>query len=211
MKQQRPILLTLLLSAICLTSPAQGRIEAPKLLKTSFGVKAGVNLSTISNGEASIDFTPSMKADFHLGALANLHFGSRDEGSPAGTGWFGLQPELLYSRQGFAVDGEAIGFDYLTLPVMAKLYVTKTFSIEAGPYFSYLLNVSPATTIIAGAQIPLDELKNKAGAGIGIGAEYETRMGLTLSARYNLGLNDMADFLMWKSNTVSLSAGWLFY
>jgi hypothetical protein len=208
MKQKRLIILTLLLSAMYLASYAQGRLEEP--LKLSFGVKAGVNMSSISNGEASIHFTPAMKADFHLGVLANLHFGSRDEGSPVGTGWFGLQPELLYSRQGFAVDGEAIGFDYLTLPVMAKLYVTKDLNIEAGPYFNYLLNTSPSTTVIDDAQISLADLKSKVGIGVGIGAEYETRLGLTVGARYNLGLTDMADNLKWKSNAIAISVGWLF-
>ncbi|MDR1556844.1 MAG: PorT family protein [Tannerellaceae bacterium] len=209
MKQKRLIMLTLLMSAMCLASYAQG--EAPKQLKSSFGVKAGMNLSTISNGDASIHFSPAMKADFHMGLLANLHFGYRDEGAPVGTGWFGLQPELLYSRQGFAVDGEAIGFDYLTLPVMAKLYVTRNINIEAGPYLSYLLSTSPATTVIDDAEIPLSNLKSKTGIGVGIGAEYETRQGLTVGVRYNLGLSDMANNLQWKSNTLAVSVGWLFF
>lgn len=210
MKQKRLIIPALLLSVFCLASYAQGRIESEKTVKTSFGLKAGLNLSNISNGQDNIHFTPAMKADFHVGAVANLHFGVRDEGSPAGTGWFGLQPELIYSRQGFAVDGEAIGFDYLTLPVMLKLYVMKNLNIEAGPYFSYLFNTSPATTVIDGAQISIDGLKSKAGAGAGIGLEYETRTGLTVGLRYNLGLTDMAENLKWKSNAISLSVGWLF-
>lgn len=210
MKQKRLILLTLLLSGVCMASSAQGRIETAKTLRSSFGLKAGLSLSNISNGEASIHFSPAMKADFHLGVVANLHFGYRDEGAPVGTGWFGVQPELIYSRQGFAVDGEAVGFDFLTLPLMAKLYVTKSLSIEAGPSFSYLLGVSPETTVIDDAQITLGGLKSKAGVGAGVGLEYENRMGLILGARYNLGLTDMANNLKWKNNAVFVSAGWLF-
>ncbi|MDR1938377.1 MAG: PorT family protein [Tannerellaceae bacterium] len=210
MKKNRLILSTLLMSVICLASYAQGRPFVPKLMETKFGVKAGANLSTISNGLENIDFSPAMKAGFHLGVVANLHFGYRDEGAPAGTGWFGLQPELLYSRQGFAVGGEAISFDYLSLPIMAKLYVTENFNIEAGPYFAYLLGVSPNSTVIEGAQINLSVVKGGFDMGVGFGLGYEMKMGLTLGARYALGLSGMDTNLPWKNNVLSISAGWLF-
>jgi len=45
-----------------------------KLLKTSFGVKAGLNLSNISNGMTDIKFSPEMKPDFHAGIFLNLRF-----------------------------------------------------------------------------------------------------------------------------------------
>ncbi|MDR1257811.1 MAG: PorT family protein [Tannerellaceae bacterium] len=209
MKQKRLIILTLLMSAICLASYAQGRRVAPKIAKSAFGIKAGLNVSSISNG-SDINFSPGMKADFMLGVVANFHFGQRDEGSPAGTGWFGLQPELLYSRQGFAFDGEAISFDYIALPVMAKLYVTKEFNIEAGPRFAYMLGASPATAMIEGTEIPISEMEGGIDIGASIGAEYEMQMGLTLGARYTIGLTDMANNVKWKNNVISLSIGWLF-
>ncbi|MDR1357299.1 MAG: PorT family protein [Tannerellaceae bacterium] len=210
MKQQRLIILTLLISSVCLASYAQGRRVAPEIVKTTFGVKAGLNLASISNGETDINFSPGMKAGVMIGAVANLHFGSRDEGSPVGTGWFGLQPELTYSRQGFAVDGAAVNFDYIALPVMAKLYVTKELNIEAGPRFAYLLGTSPETTVIQGAQIAISDLNGGFDVGIAIGAEYETQLGLTIGARYTYGFSNMADNLMWKNSVISISAGWMF-
>jgi hypothetical protein len=210
MKQKRLIILTLLMTAICISSYSQGKRVAPKIAKTTFGVKAGLNLSSISNGESDMNFSPGMKADFMLGAMANFHFGSRDEGSPVGTGLFGLQPELLYSRQGFAVNGEAVSFDYIALPVMAKLYVTKDFNIEAGPRFAYLFGTSPETTVVDGTQIALSEIEGGIDVGLAFGAEYETQWGLTIGARYTLGLSNMANNLMWKNSVISLSAGWFF-
>jgi hypothetical protein len=196
------------MSILCCASYAQG--AQPAVLKTSFGVKAGANLANISVGQDSPDFSPGMKADFHLGLVANLHFGYRDEGAPVGTGWFGLQPELLYSRQGFAYDDEAITFDYITLPVMARLYATQDLYIEAGPYFGYLLQLSSNTAVIEGAQIDLSSLAGGIDFGAGIGAGYESRMGLTAGVRYQLGLSDMAGNLAWKNNVISVSLGWLF-
>jgi hypothetical protein len=202
--------MTSLMSILCLASYAQGKPSAPPIVKTTFGVKAGVNLSNIINGQENLDFSPGMKADFHLGVVANLHFGYRDEGSPVGTGRFGLQPELLYSRQGFAVDDEAITFDYITLPVMARLYATKDIYVEAGPYFGYLLQLSANSTVIEGAQIDLSSLKGGIDFGAGVGAGYESRLGLIAGIRYQLGLSDMAGNLKWKNNVVALSLGWLF-
>jgi len=212
MNKKRLLILTFCLSVLTMALYAQGAGSGlkPKLFVTKFGLKAGANLATISNGTTNISFSPDMKVDFHAGAVVNLHFGYKNEGSPVGTGMFGMQPELLYSRQGFMVEGEAYSLDYITLPVMLKLYVVDGFNIEAGPYISYLLGVSPNTTVIDGAQIAFSDLKGGLDAGVGFGAGYEMKTGLTVGARYMLGLSDMANNLAWKNNVITLSLGWLF-
>lgn len=210
MKRNRLIILTLLLSVMTIFSYGQGKAVKPKVLKTSFGLKAGVNLSNISTGQSNLDFSASMNTGFHVGVVANLHFGYRNEGSPVGTGLFGLQPELLYSMQGFSVDDERINFSYLTLPIMAKLYIAKGFNIEAGPYFSYLISASPGSTVIDGAQIDISGLEGGLDIGAGLGLGYETKSGLTIGARYNIGFSEMAKNLQWKNNVIAISVGWLF-
>lgn len=202
------ILITFLLSIMSIV--AYGQVGKGKVLKSELGLKAGVNMSNISNGQSNLDFSPGMNTGFHFGAVANFHFGYRNEGSPVGTGVFGLQPELMFSMQGFSVNGDRVNFSYLTLPVMAKIYITKSVSIEAGPYFSYLLNAAPSTTVIDRAQIDLDGLAGGLDAGAGIGLGYETEFGLTLGARYNMGLSEMANNLRWKNNVMSVSIGYLF-
>jgi len=210
MSKKRFLILTICLSVLTLSLYAQGKAVESKSFTLKFGLKAGVNLANISNGTADIDFSPKMKTDFHAGVVANFHFGYRNEGSPAGTGIFGLQPELLYSRQGFTFDGNAYNFDYLALPVMLKFYVTRDVNIEAGPFFSYLLGVSPNTSVIDGAQIALSDLKGGLDAGFGVGAGFEMKSGLTVGVRYLLGLSNMAENLAWKNNAIALSVGWLF-
>ncbi|MCL1933775.1 MAG: PorT family protein [Candidatus Azobacteroides sp.] len=210
MNKKRFLILAICLSVLTLSLYAQGKTSESKSFTFKFGLKAGLNLATISNGAEGIDFSPSMKADFHAGVVGNFHFGHRNEGSPAGTGIFALQPELLYSRQGFSFDGNSYNFDYLSLPIMLKFYVTKDVNIEAGPFFSYLLGVSPDASVINGAQILLSDLKNGFDVGLGIGAGFEMKSGLTFGARYSLGLSNMADNLAWKNSVIALSVGWMF-
>jgi len=157
-----------------------------------------------------ISVSPQMKTDFQAGAVLNLHWGFRNELSGLGTGKFGLQPEILYSRQGFAANGTTINLDYITVPILAKYYATKEVSIEAGPYFSYLLSASPVNTVIDGAQIPISDLKGGKDVGLAIGLGYEFSKGLNMSARYNLGMSDVSNNLKWKNNVIAISVGWLF-
>lgn len=210
MKSNRLMILTALFSLFCLASFGQGPGKKEKVLKTKFGLKAGVNLANIKNGQTSLNFSPGMKTDFQAGAMLNMHFGKRIEGSPVGTGKFGIQPELLYSRQGFTVNGESINLDFVTLPVMAKYYMTEKFNIGVGPYVGYLLSSAPNSSVIDGAQINLSDLKGSIDVGMGAGIGYETTFGLSVEARYNLGMSDMAKNLKWQNNVIAFSLGWLF-
>jgi len=210
MNTKKILLLSLCFSVLTLSLYAQGKGYSSQSFTFKFGVKAGVNFANISTSSSDISFSSGMKTDFHAGVVGNLHFGYRNEGSPAGTGIFGLQPELLYSRQGFTLGGEAYNFDYLTLPVMLKFYVANDVNIEAGPYFSYLLGVSPNSTVINGAQIALSSLKGGMDAGLAIGAGLELKSGLTFGARYMLGLSNMSNDLAWKNSVIAVSIGWLF-
>lgn len=216
MKKNRFIILPALFWLLGIASYGQGIIPSEPIFKTSFGLKAGANLATINNGQETINFSPSMKTDFQIGAVANLHFGKHckngsTEGSPVGTGWFALQPELLYSRQGFKVNSETVNFDYISLPIMAKLYVAKGYNFEVGPYFSYMLSASPTSTVIDGARIAISDLKGGKDAGIAVGIGYESKSGgLTVGARYNYGMSDLTNNLKWKNNVIAISVGWLF-
>ena len=208
MNKKRFFILTICLFALTLSSYAQGKVSTQSYT-LKFGVKAGVNFANISNG-SDINFSPGMKTDFHAGAAANFHFGRRNEGSPAGTGMFGLQPEILYSRQGFIFNEEAYNFNYFMIPVMFKLYFVEGINIEAGPYFNYLFGISPNSTVINGAQISLSNLKGGMDVGLGIGAGYEMKSGLSIGARYSIGLSDMSNNLAWKNNVIALSVAWFF-
>lgn len=173
-----------------------------------FGLKAGVNLSTMSNG---MDFDPEFKmgAGFRIGGVANLRWGQRTENSLPGTGWFGLQPEVMYSMQQVGTAGESLKLNVIQVPVMVKIYPTTQLSLEVGPEFSYIISTSPDEMNFDGAQIKTGEIKGLT-MGIGAGLSYDFDMGLTVGARYSYGFNKMAKNLDWKASNIQVTVGWLF-
>jgi hypothetical protein len=175
-------------------------------IKIGIGAKVGLNLATISSSITNIRFSPEMKPDFHVGIFLNLNFGYRDQ-KP---GLFGLQPEVLYSRQGFAVDGEKVNFDYITVPLMVKINVYEGFSAELGPWISYLLSVSPTAITLDRNNVRLSDLEGGKDVGVAVGIGYESDFGLVVGARYRHGLSDMANNLAWTNKVIAISLGWKF-
>lgn len=173
-----------------------------------FGVKAGVNLSNMSNG---MDFDPDFKmgAGFRVGGFVNLRWGQRTENSLPGTGWFGLQPEVMYSMQQVGTADESLKLNIIQIPIMVKVYPTTQLSLEVGPEFSYIISTSPDEMNFDGAQIKTGEIKGLA-MGIGAGLSYDFDMGLTVGARYSYGFNKMAKNLDWKASNIQVTVGRLF-
>lgn len=178
-------------------------------LAIKYGVKAGVNLSTMSN---DMEFDPGfgMGTGFRIGAMANFHWGQRTANSLPGTGWFGLQPELMYSYQAVKTDGGDIKMNYIQVPVMVKIYPLSSLSVEIGPEFNYLISTSPKEITVDGATVHVGDCSGF-NMGVGAGLAYEFEMGLTVGARYSMGFTDMAKNLKWKNNgNVQVTVGWLF-
>ena len=207
MKKNRLIIITVFLMLFTIISYGQPVVNP---VKTSFGVKGGVNLSTINNEQANIAFSPELNAGFNAGAFLNIHFGFRNQGSAAGTGLFGIQPELLFSQQGFSVEGQSVSFNYVSIPILAKLYATKGLSLEVGPDFNYMISASPNSATLGGAEINIEKLKGSKDVGLTFGASYETKLGLLVDVRYNYGFSGLASNLAWKNQVIAVSIGWMF-
>lgn len=112
--------------------------------ETHFGVKGGMNLSTIS-GNVGEEIKPRLA--YHFGGFAAIPLSDS----------FSLNPELLYSSIGhtFNFATEAfIGADpssnfsfktaeranYLALPINFRYSFTKKFGLDFGPQIGFLLN-----------------------------------------------------------------------
>lgn len=178
-------------------------------LSIKYGVKAGVNLSNMSN-DMTFDPGFSMGTGFQVGALVNLHWGQRTESSLPGTGLWGLQPEILFSNQVIKSDGGDVKLNYIKVPVMLKVYPLSRLSVEVGPEFSYLISASPESLNVDGATVKVEDCKGF-NLGAGIGAAYEFNFGLMVGARYSMGFSDLGKNLKWKNNSnIQISASWLF-
>lgn len=162
-----------------------------------FGAKAGLNFAFIT-GDNTEDLKPN--TDFHFGIMAEWKISDK----------FALQPEIVYSGQGSGLNIESegrISLNYLNVPIMGKYYVTKRFSLEAGPQFGVLLSTK-------GGSVNYKDFLKSTDYGVNFGVGYKLDNGLNFSARYNLGLsniNNVDGFTDKNRNGVfQLSVGYFF-
>ena len=178
-------------------------------LAIKYGLKAGVNLSNISN-DMTFDPAFSMGTGFQVGAIVNFHWGQRTASSLPGTGLWGLQPELLFSNHVIKSDGGDVKLNYVKISVMLKIYPLSALSIEVGPEFSYLVSSSPESMTVDGATVKVGDCKGF-DFGLGVGAAYEFNFGFMVGARYSMGFADLGKNLKWKNNSnIQIAVGWLF-
>jgi hypothetical protein len=110
---------------------------------------------------------------------------------------FAVQLEANYSSQGtgiVTVDGEESGsfqLEYLTIPVLAKLYGTPRLSVYAGPQLGILLKAKSLASNSDDADIK--ELLKSTDFYSVFGAEYRFANGIFISGRYHFGLNNLID------------------
>lgn len=173
-----------------------------------YGVKAGLNMTSMSNDMA---FDPGfgMGVGFRVGGFLNMRWGYRTENSSKGTGLWGFQPELMYSNQAVKTDAGDVKMNYIAVPLLLKVYPTTALSIEVGPELSYLISTSPSTMAVDGAEIKVGDCKGM-NVGLAAGLAYDFEMGLTVGVRYTYGFTDMAKNLKWKNSNIQITVGWMF-
>jgi hypothetical protein len=181
---------------------------AAKAQEIKYGVKAGLNLSTLTG---DIPDEAKLRPGFHAGVVAEFKL----------TEQFSIQPELLYSQQGMKYDVTEDGVDvkstwkvdYLTLPIAAKYYIIEGLSIEAGPQIAYRVGAKIKMTA-DGYNDENYDIKDETKAiefGIIGGVAYDLPMGVFFQARYNAGIskvNDDDDNV--KNGVLQLSVGYKF-
>ena len=162
-----------------------------------FGIKAGVNFAN-QTGDASfegIELDKEGITSYHAGLVAEIKLLDR----------FAVQPELLYSTQGAtyknAVEEFKNELGYLSIPVMAKFYLTDSFSLEVGPQASFLLSEKNDFDVENG-----ETFEFAVNAGLG----FKITENIFIQGRYSLGLTEASKDADVKNSTVQLSAGFLF-
>ena len=142
----------------------------------TFGLKAGMNISNISNLDDA-----KAKIGFNAGAFMNAPLAAN----------FSIQPEILYNSKGAkASDGIDItlNLDYISIPVMFQYHATPQFYLEAGPELSFLVSAKAKG---GGATVDLKDDVNGFDVGIGLGAGYYFTPNLAGTARYVAGVSDI--------------------
>jgi hypothetical protein len=105
---------------------------------------------------------------------------------------FALQLEANYSPQGAGVindDATTAGsyqLNYITVPLLAKLYATPKLSFYAGPQVGLLISAKTKSSGQEDTDVK-DQLTSTDFAAV-FGGEYRFANGVFISTRYNLGL-----------------------
>ena len=158
------------------------------------GVKGGVNSTKITGDDIN---DVKSRTSFNVGLLAEIPITQR----------LSLQPEVMYSGQGFDVEeidqdnmfdtDENIEYqlDYIQVPLLLKAYLVKGLSIEAGPQFGFKiheeLDFQPNND---GGDIEINEDDSYVkdfDTGLVLGAGYKFDNGFFVNGRYNMGLTNI--------------------
>lgn len=146
-----------------------------------FGLKGGLNSSSLKTSGGGATFTSDSKIGFYAGAFAQIGVAQN----------FAVQPEIMYSLLGarykFSNVSVNRNLSYISVPVLAS-YIKDGLSIVAGPQISFLVAAKDKGTNIS--TDVKSQFKTTEIAGV-IGAGYTTLGGFGFDARYQLGLTDI--------------------
>lgn len=160
-----------------------------------FGIKAGANFAN-QNGDTPPAFESKESiTSYHAGLVSEIKLFDS----------FAIQPELLYSTQGAtyknAVDEFKNELGYLSIPVLAKFYLSKSLSLELGPQASFLLSERE--------NVNFEDSKTFEFGVVG-GLGLNITKSLFIQARYGVGLTEASKDADIKNSTIQLSAGLMF-
>ena len=152
-------------------------------VNTEFGVKGGLNMSNLYTDDADDE---NILYGFNAGVYATLPVSD----------FVAIQPELLFTTRGskleynnaLAQGNVKLKLNYIELPLLVRVNITKNFNIHAGGYASYLVSAKSTGDgdFEFENQYDTDDF-NKFDAGLagGIGVDFNP---LSVGLRYNYGL-----------------------
>mgnify|MGYP001128851493 CR=1 FL=1 len=148
----------------------------------NFGVKAGLNLSSLKMSAEGISASFDTKVGFHVGGFAEINVAES----------FAIQPELMYSTAGAKLNTGGMkattNLSYISVPVLAK-YKVSGFGVYLGPEVGFLASAKSKSD--GESYDDKDSYKSINFSGV-LGAEYTLESGLGFNARYVAGLANIA-------------------
>ncbi len=103
---------------------------------------------------------------------------------------FGVQPEVLYSGQGYKQNGGTMKVNYVTVPVLLRLNFTEVFSMHLGPQIGILAS---AKAEINGESEDMKEYLKGTDIGAALGLGVDLPMGLNFGARFVKGFSNIIE------------------
>lgn len=152
-------------------------------VNTEFGVKGGFNMSNLYQTDADDN---NVLYGFNAGVYATLPISD----------FIAIQPEVLFTTKGAELEysnalvsgNTKFRLNYIEVPLLVRVNVTKNFNIHAGGYASYLVSskVTGEGSFDFEQEIDTDDLnKFDAGLSAGVGVDFDP---ISIGVRYNYGL-----------------------
>lgn len=190
--------------------------------------KIGIGFSLISNmenidmGTAKLDnqvtYAASSGVEFEyqvskmIGVAAGLSYGVQ------GTGWKDFQQGVEKMKN------PRVELEYIQVPILANVYVTKGLALKAGVQFGFLVDSNVKMTYDSkimerdatmDASIEMKNDFNKFDLSIPVGVSYEFNSHWVLDARYHIGLTKLNKETLsngkdWKNGMFLMSVGYKF-
>ncbi|MBS1486413.1 MAG: PorT family protein [Bacteroidetes bacterium] len=147
------------------------------------GIKGGLNFANLS-GSQSLSGAYNNRTGYHFGAFALFKLGK-----------IGIQPEILYSKQGssYAISTTNFdaNFDYINVPILFKLYTVAGINLQVGPQLGFASG-GQLTSTFNGVTVTKNysQLIKNNDFSLAMGLGWDLPFGLSIDARYNLGLSN---------------------
>ncbi len=174
------------------------------------GVKGGVNFATVAGDDFD---SPDARTSFNAGFVAEVPYSER----------FSLQAEVLYSGQGYDWkssdqdnifdndDNVEVQFDYIQVPILAKIYLVEGLNVHAGPQIGFLVNdeIDFQPNSNAGDEpFPLEP--KDIDISLAAGLEYKFDNGFFIQGRYNYGFSEMFEDVDAHNSVIQAGVGFMF-
>jgi hypothetical protein len=195
------ILLALLIKMFSLTATAQGpqnnnssKKNNKNGSKLGIGFKAGFNFANVTNASS---INSGNRTGFMAGAFI----------SPPSKRIISSRTEIIYSRQGYDYRSNtttgSVNLDYIILPQLMGINITKFVQLQVGGQMAYLLNAKADSTANPSSNNPYAKIMdyyNRFDYGAAAGVEVYPFKGLLIGGRYNISFGNLYKDLTTQSS-----------
>ena len=188
-----------LVSALMLIAASTATFAQHAVGSLTLQPKVGVNIASLTKSDG---------ADPRWGFVGGAEFEYQ------ATDIFSLSAGLLYSMQGNKYkDGGSTytqKLDYLNIPILANVYMTKGLAVKVGLQPAINVNASEKTSA-GNASVSRDFSAKDFELSIPIGLSYELpSTTLVIDARYNWGVTKVVDDALPKNSVFQITIGYKF-
>ena len=160
----------------------------PSVQAQKFGVKAGLNIANVTGDDVG---DTKARTGFYAGVFKEITL------VPS---LLFIVPEAQYSSQGFKSDDEDYAINYVNIPVVARVYILKLFSLEGGVQAGFKVS----DNLPDGSDIKTLDTGIVGGVGLNF------PMGLGIQARFIQGVSEIIEDAEAKNQVLQVGASFKF-